>query len=163
MHKYLPTILLTGLLLLGCDQAPSAATPAGASAPRKPGKTVSASISGYNHSETEVDFSVNGYGGGYLYPGGGGGSFVCCISLPDPWYEGYSVTIRWEDSQFQTHQREVKVPQYDPRKIGSFNVHFLRNGEIKVFAVFFGLGHPDYPLKGEEAELIKGVPIEIVR
>jgi hypothetical protein len=42
------------------------------------------------------------------------------------------------------------------------NVHFLRDGEVKVFANRLSLWHPDYPLKGKEAELQPGVPIEVL-
>lgn len=127
------------------------------------GKTVSASLVGYNHTDkTIAAFYVNGAWGGNITPGSGGGSFVCCADLPDPWREGYTVTVSWEDHAGKMQERVVPVPKYDPKTLSDFNVHFLRSGEIKVFALRMTLGHPDYPLKGGESELKPGVPIEKV-
>jgi hypothetical protein len=56
----------------------------------------------------------------------------------------------------------VPVPKYDAKTAGSLNVHFLHNGEVKVFITKYTLGHRDYPLKGKEAEMKPGVPIEII-
>ena len=61
------------------------------------------------------------------------------------------------------HKRVVPVPQYEAGKSSGLKVHFLRNGQIKVFAGPTFLGHPDYPLKGVDSELQPGVPIEIVQ
>lgn len=48
----------------------------------------------------------------------------------------------------------MPIPKYD--KVGDLAVHFLRNGEVKVFVTNPRLGHPDYPLKGPEAGLNEG-------
>jgi hypothetical protein len=37
--------------------------------------------------------------------------------------------------------------------LGRFAVHFLRDGNVKVFVTMMSLHHPDYPLKGDEARL----------
>lgn len=134
-----------------------------ASVPAKASKTVSAEVTGYNHTDKTIGaFYVNGEWGGNITPGAGGGKFVCCIELPNPWQEGYTVTITWEDHEGKMQKREVSVPKYDPKTLSDFNVHFLRSGEIKVFALRFGLRHRDYPLTGPEAELKPGVPIDKV-
>jgi len=155
------TVLIAAFTLLGCNAKTSAepgAAPS-ASAPVRHGATVSAQLTGYNHTDkTIAAFYVNGEWGGNIWPGSGGGSFVCCVELPRPWYEGYKVTVTWEDHELKTQKREVPVPKYDATNIGSLNVHFLRSGEIKVFAGMTMLGHPDYPFKGKEAELKPGVP-----
>jgi hypothetical protein len=130
---------------------PSAAQDAKAAAR---GKTVSASLVGYNHTDkTIAAFYVNGAWGGNITPGSGGGSFVCCAQLPDPWREGYTVTITWEDHEGKMQERVVPVPKYEPKTVAGFKVHFLRDGQIKVFANRVMLGHPDYPLKGAEAKM----------
>ena len=65
-------------------------------------------------------------------------------------------TIRWSDGSLKNEQeRVVEIPRYGDG--GKFDVHFLRNGEIKVFVTGYALWHPDYPLKGEEAEMTPGV------
>lgn len=139
---------------------PSAAQDAKAAAR---GKTVSASLVGYNHTDkTIAAFYVNGAWGGNITPGSGGGSFVCCAQLPDPWREGYAVTVTWEDHEGKMQERVVPVPKYEPKTLSDLNVHFLRSGQIKVFALRMTLGHRDYPLTGAESELKPGVPIEKV-
>jgi Protein of unknown function (DUF3304) len=158
------SMFLTVALLAACERGTPAAqgassAPAATSAKR--GKTVSADLTGYNHTDkTIAAFYVDGQWGGNVFPGTGGGSFVCCISLPAPWREGTKVTVSWEDHELKTHSREVLVPRYDDRG-GGMTVHFLRDGQIKVFVGMTFLGHPDYPLKGKESELKPGVPIDI--
>jgi len=153
-------VLIAAIALLGCNAKTSAepGSAPSASAPVKQGKTVSAELLGYNHTDkTIAAFYVNGHGGGTIWPGSGSG-FSCCFDLPRPWHEGYTVTVTWEDHEFKTQKREILIPKYDATNIGSFNVHFLRSGEIKAFAGMTILGHPDYPLKGKEAELKPGIP-----
>lgn len=122
------------------------------------GSTFSSQVTGYNHTDkTIASFSVNGVWGGNVTPHANGGD-TCCLQLPLAWPQGLKVKIDWEDDQGQQHSREVLVPPYDSKSIGVFNVHFLRSGEIKVFDINAFLGHPDYPLKGDEANLKPGVP-----
>ena len=158
-------VLIAAIALLGCNAKTSAKPGAAssASAPVKQGKPVSAELTGYNHTDKTIGaFYVNGQWGGNITPGSGGGSFMCCVELPNPWQEGYTVTVTWEDHEGKMQKREVPVPKYDPKTLSDFNVHFLRSGEIKVFALRFGLRHRDYPLTGPESELKPGVPIDKV-
>lgn len=145
------------------SEAPKARASAPAAVKPLSDKTVLANLVGYNHTnKTIAEFYVNGVWGGNITPGSGGGSFVCCADLPDPWPEGYTVTITWQDHEGKMQKRVVPVPKYDPKTLSDLNVHFLRSGEIKVFALRMTLGHPDYPLTGQEAELKPGVPIKKV-
>ena len=151
-------------LTTGCREAPPQGKASGPAAQdaaqQKQGKTVAAQLSGYNHTDkTIAAFYVNGEWGGNITPGVGGGSFVCCVELPVPWHPGLTAKITWEDHELKMQAREVAVPEYDPKTLSRFNVHFLRSGEIKVFVNRLGLWHPDYPLKGKEAELKPGQPI----
>lgn len=124
-------------------------------------KTASFNISGYNHTDTTIGaFYVNGKWGGALVPGVGGGKFVCCLKLPDPWQPGMKVTVEWDDKDDKQQTRLIEIPQYDAKTASTANVHFLRSGEIKIFVNRYSLWHTDYPLKGKEAELKPGVPIE---
>jgi Protein of unknown function (DUF3304) len=155
------------LALAACDRGPpalqgTASVPAAASAKR--GKTISANLTGYNHTDkTIAAFYVDGQWGGNVFPGTGGGKFVCCIALPVPWQEGAKVTVSWEDHELKTHSRDVLVPKYDVGSVSDFNVHFLRSGEIKVFAARGGMRNRDYPFVGPESELKPGVSIEKVQ
>jgi hypothetical protein len=129
----------------------------GACGERHPTTFVS-QITGYNHSSNYIaDFSVNGNWGGNIFVHSGGGKSTCCIELPLPWRSGITVEVDWVDEHGERHVRNVPVPPYTEKSLGIFNVHFLRDGNIKVFAINAGLGHPDYPLQGEEANLTPGV------
>jgi len=116
-------------------------------------KTITSSVVGHNHTDRGIMFSLNG-AGKYLSPHSGGGGFVCCVILPAPWRPGLTAKVKWSWSgSDEWFEKIVPIPEYDYRKTGQTSVHFLRNGEIKVFVPFGGLGHPDYPLKGPEAGL----------
>jgi hypothetical protein len=116
-------------------------------------------ITGYNHTDNTIaSFDVDGVWGGNVRPHTGGGSSACCVQLPLPWHEGLTVKIDWEDDKGQQHERVVPVPRYDAKSLGIFNVHFLRSGEVKVFDLNGGLGSPDYPFQGDEADLKPGIP-----
>ncbi len=155
-------VLLVACALLGCKGKAPAEPPAAVAASEhaRPGKTVGANLTGYNHTDQYINaFYVNGQWGGNIFAGTGGGSFVCCAELPVPWYPGFTVKVTWEDHEGKMQAREVAVPEYESQTLSRFSVHFLRSGEIKVFANRLSLWHPDYPLKGKEAELKPGQPI----
>jgi len=117
------------------------------------GKTIASSVVGHNHTNRGVMFSLNG-AGTYLSPHTGGGNFTCCVNLPAPWRPGLTARVKWSwNGSDEWFEEIIPIPKYDYRKTGQTSVHFLRNGEIKVFVPFGGLGHPDYPLKGPEASL----------
>ncbi len=159
-------VLVALFAMVGCTPdtgAGSVATATAASRPAKPGKTVGAELTGYNHTDQYISaFYVNGEWGGNIFAGTGGGSFICCVELPAHWYSGLKVKVTWTDHEGKAHSRDVVVPEYDPKTLAIFNVHFLRSGEIKVFALRMTLRHRDYPLTGPEAELKPGVPIDKV-
>lgn len=115
--------------------------------------TDSVGVVGYNHTGTTiVQFLVSGGGGGsFIYAHQGGGA-ACCVSIPKKWNSGLTVEVEWTADLKSFKRESVSVPQYDARA-GQMAVHFLRNGDVRVFVTSLGLGHPDYPLKGPEASL----------
>lgn len=125
-------------------------------------ESVGINIVGYNHTDKDIGhFTVetgsSSGGGGFLMAHRGGGKFSCCISVPKPWKRGMKVTVGWTDDHDENYQeRVVEVPKYE--ELGDMSVHFLRNGQIKVFVTMYALWHPDYPLKGKDAELTPGEP-----
>jgi hypothetical protein len=132
-----------------------------------------AGVTGYNHTEKSIGYytvsSGDGKGGGievgFLDAGAGGGGLTCCVLVPRVWPPGMTVKVTWESWTKKTPQtltRVVPVPKYDAKTAGSLNVHFLYNGEVKVFITKYSLGHRDYPLKGKEAEMKPGVPLKII-
>ncbi|WP_141696239.1 DUF3304 domain-containing protein, partial [Xanthomonas translucens] len=64
-------------------------------------------------------FTVDGNEGGFLQAHRGGGKFVCCISVPDPWRPGLKVTVGWTDDYDENYQeRVVEIPKYDANHTG---------------------------------------------
>jgi hypothetical protein len=114
---------------------------------------ISVEMVGYNHTDVGIyAFEVNGRGGPNIWPHEGGGKFTCCVTVPRVYKPGMTAKVRWVHRIDDVPQeRIVAVPPYRPEEIGRFAVHFLRDGNIKVFVTMMALRHPDYPLKGDEA------------
>lgn len=119
-------------------------------------RLVATNVVGYNHTDQDIGhFTVDGRGGAYLGAHEGGGGFVCCVAVPASWRPDLTVKIGWTDDHDKNYrERVIAVPRY--HEIGHFSVHFLRNGEIKVFVTMYALWSPHYPLKGLEARLRPG-------
>ncbi len=149
-EKMIPRLLRTHLLatlvlllllpaLAACKGQP-ASTPVG--------------VRGYNHTGQSIaQFQVNGGRGGSARRHSAGGT-VCCAVVPDRWTPDLKAEIEWT-TNLETYQKAiVSIPRYN--EVGSLAVHFLRNGQVKVFVTNLILGHPDYPLTGPEAPLREG-------
>lgn len=119
---------------------------------------VAVSITGYNHIETEsiLGFSVNGANGPNLPPYGGGGKFSCCVNLPLNWKPGLRATVHWEYGSGPNHtppppqSATVDIPKYTPDGMGTLQVHFYPNHQIKVVSTQYQLGAENYPLPKED-------------
>ena len=111
-------------------------------------------VVGFNHTDHDIgDFNVNDAGGAYEGKHEGGKA-TCCISLPAKYRPGMTVQVTWSGLEVGTPQtRTVVVPPYGPHDTGEFDVHFLRNGQVKVFVTMYMSWHPNYPLKGDEAKM----------
>ncbi|QAU25401.1 DUF3304 domain-containing protein [Dyella sp. M7H15-1] len=120
-----------------------------------PSDNVPLEVVGYNHTDRSIgDFYVNGGWGAFLMKHSGGGTYTCCVVVPPVYKPGMKATITWSDEAGENpRSREIAVQPYGPNDFGLFAVHFLRDGQIKVFVTPYNLGHPDYPLKGDEAKL----------
>ncbi|RDS80888.1 DUF3304 domain-containing protein [Dyella monticola] len=117
-------------------------------------KTMGLDVVGYNHTDRDIGwFSVGNGGGGYLGKHEQGGS-SCCASIPRTYKPGMTVKVTWGGLEIgKTQERIVAIPPYTPEDGGHFAVHFLRNGDIKVFVTMHYLENPHYPLKDDEAKL----------
>jgi len=137
--RFTAVLLMLCVLLSGCFEE----------------ETMSMSLVGFNHRDESIyAFSVDKAGGPYLGPHSGGGKFTCCITIPEKYRPGMTVRVAtFEPGGVNRVEWIVPVPPYTPRDSGGFSVHFLRDGSVKVFVTRYGLRHPDYPLKGPEAEL----------
>jgi len=134
------------------------------------GETKALALLGYNHTGSEiasyeVTVGTKKREGGYIGPGQGGGSSICCVIVPKHWTQGMTANVsilRYDGKNFNTTNHRVDVPKYDGERDTSFSVHFLHDGRIKVFVSQYHLGHRDYPLKGKDAEMRPGESIEII-
>jgi hypothetical protein len=159
LMRCLFAVLCTSLVSVACSAEP---------------EPLQLQVTAYNHTEDGIgSYTVSrgdGKGGigievGFLGAGSGGGGRSCCILVPRVWPPGMVVNVTWESWITKTRQtltRVVPVPKYDAKTASTFDVHFLHNGEVKVFVAQYTLGHRDYPLKGKEAEMKPGVPLEII-
>lgn len=110
-------------------------------------------VVGYNHTNDDIGwFSVANGGGAYVGKHEQSG-FACCASIPRKYTPGMTTTVRWGGVNRETQERVVEVAPYTPKDGGMLAVHFLRNGDIKIFVTMLGPRHPDYPLKGDEAKM----------
>jgi hypothetical protein len=128
-------------------------------------------LTGYNHTEGSIAYfsarvgEGKGGGEGYLGAGTGGGSMTCCIQVPEKWKKNLKATVKFNISLEGIDReitKEVFVPEYTKEDAGHVSVHFLFDGSVKVFITQYALGHRKYPLRGNEAELKQGVPIDII-
>lgn len=128
-------------------------------------ETVAVSYAAINHTDKWiVSVIINDEGGilGAAPQGEGGG--VCCVVLPRKWRPGLRAKIEWRyDStpKLDSHgkvmtndglpvliespwnERTIELPQYD--RVGTFQLHFYPNGDVKLVISDFMLGHPQYP------------------
>lgn len=139
-------MLVMALWLTGCQASPATE------------KTVGVTLTGLDHLEAHLsiqEFSVNGVSG---HQAGGGGSSVCCVSLPAVWRPGLTVTVKWGVTNwphraYSWHERVVPVERYD--EVGMLYVHFLRDGAVRVISFN---GYPElegYPGPAYETVLDK--------
>lgn len=118
-------------------------------------ESIPVGIVGYNHTDSNIyQFLVNDGAGGGTDAHRGGGTTVCCAMVPNRWHPGMTVEISWTTDLKNFRKQVVSVPKYE--KVGDLTVHFLRDGDVKVFVTGIFLGHQDYPLTGPEAGLNPG-------
>lgn len=110
---------------------------------------ISIELSGLNYTDRGISmFAVDSYSGHSIFPNGGGGKFICCISMPRKWHAGMKVTVRWtEDERIPDSWKErvVEIPKYTKEDMGAFAVHFYPDDTVKVLVTSKIEGHPDYP------------------
>ena len=156
-------LLVTALLLAGCDQPAKKESISGGSG----------TIEAINHTHWAINhFSVDGQSGLDIigpWQGGGGG---CCYGVPEKWTQGMTVKVDWETGEASTddfpgfedrekyrawekkineshrqHSQTVPVPDYTGQKTCGIKVHFLPCDQIKVTTSCYDYGNPDYPIK----------------
>lgn len=130
---FLRFALVTVLLLAGCAQSNEASVP----------------ITGLNYTSEEIThFVINNYDGANVPAHSGGGSYVCCVTIPRRWRPGLEITIRWtKDSRDQSNWKTkvITIPEYKIEDIGYLAAHFYPDGEVKVLVTTKSNQYPGYP------------------
>ncbi|WP_312486545.1 DUF3304 domain-containing protein [Massilia timonae] len=109
--------------------------------------------------------------------GGGGGSHVCCLSLPKKWSPALTADVRWEvihilrapDSSVQDtgeiegiYRAQVPIEKYT--ESGNFYVHFFSGKRVRIVVSDTPPFSEDHPVQSEDGDAsIKatvGYPIE---
>ncbi|WP_242477748.1 DUF3304 domain-containing protein [Rubrivivax gelatinosus] len=70
----------------------------------------------------------------------GGGSEVCCVSLPAEWRSRLTVKVRWGVTNWKRrvytmYERTVEVEPFD--ELGPLYVHFLRDGSVRAVSSMY--------------------------
>jgi hypothetical protein len=165
----LPTFL--AILLSGCAGAGSNRLVA-------EGKTATSlsSVAHYGKGIGISEFYVNGTWGGNQHGWGGGGSTVCCVTLPSTTSSPTLVTVKWRTYRTGVSEErwhDAMVPVHFAVPIGKsygMVVHFLPGHRVEIWFADEGIGSPDYPgpayprgpapdylpLADEEPEPVKG-------
>jgi Protein of unknown function (DUF3304) len=127
------SICLMALLVTGCSGTDN----------------TSIELSGLNYTNAWITmFAVDDYGGHGISPNGGGGAFVCCITIPRKWHAGMKVTVRWTGDERlpdSWKERVVEIPKYTKEDIGAFAVHFYPDDSVKVLVTSKTTRYPGYP------------------
>ena len=105
-------------------------------------------ITGLDHLAEHLSiqqFSVNGQGGAQA---GKGGSQICCVAVPVKWRPDLTVKVAWGVTNwpakvYSWHEREIHVERYD--EVGNLNVHFLRDGSVRVLVSAIYPERASYP------------------
>jgi hypothetical protein len=110
-----------------------------------------ATIVPYNHTDIGVGyFYVDGEFGGISDPHSGGGSHMCCVTIPRYWHPDMKMTVKWHKDRNGSDEwltKQVAIPRYD--RPGEVQVHFLDKDEVRVVITIYGLVNPNNPLHKE--------------
>lgn len=114
------------------------------------------------------EFYVDGYSGGNVGKGGGGGSDFCCVMLPEKWRPGLVAELRWSVSDWSKENGdEIKVGNYRSVTWTNFKayvpvekyagepeqlyVHFFAGGRARIVSSFPGPGSLKHPVQRGDA------------
>ncbi|MFD1559961.1 DUF3304 domain-containing protein [Paraburkholderia silviterrae] len=116
--------------------------------------TLGLKLNALNYTDVPIGtFYVNGTWGGAVPGrlGSGGGSILCCVSLPSKWHPGLTVDLEWRDDNLYEKDpkgmafRVVPVEKYDNLLDGYLWMLFFPDGKIKAYASEWMPGFPGFP------------------
>jgi hypothetical protein len=117
-------------------------------------ETMDLKLNALNYTDVPIGlFYVNGTSGANVASriGSGGGTIICCVSVPAKWHPGLTVTVEWQDDNLYKKDpdamasREVPVEPYEYFSDGFLWVLFFPNDKIKVYASQWGPRSPNFP------------------
>lgn len=102
-----------------------------------------------NHTGNYIDSaSVDGAGGGNMSRWGVGSADICCTSIPNIWYPGMKVLVRWDmpvGHQHVVKEKVVEVEKYE--RPGDIYMVFFPNDEVRVVVSQNGPRAADFPIR----------------
>ena len=130
-----------------------------------------ASLIGVHHLGSEYlihRFFIEKSIGDNIDEDGGGGSIVCCMTLPRQWRPSISVDVRWEvhhiirsadpklpDTAELEGIYQAQVPVEEYTKPGNFFVHFFPNGRVRVVVSSFASHSEWHPVREGDKKAIR--------
>lgn len=118
------------------------------------GETMDLKLNALNYTDIPVGvFYVNGTSGANVSSriGSGGGTIICCVSVPKKWHSGLTVTVWWRNDEMYKKDphsmasREVPVEKYEYFSDGFLWVLFFPGDKIKVYASPWMPGFSGFP------------------
>ena len=88
-------------------------------------------------------------------PHAGGGSLVCCVSIPARWRPGIKMVVWYSSKDWKKENGQTKVlelPEYPDGRPGSLYLVFHSETELELMSTIFAPGHPRWP--GRQVEPI---------
>ncbi|KXB30646.1 hypothetical protein AT959_07830 [Dechloromonas denitrificans] len=111
-------------------------------------KRAPAQVGVVNHTGKYIySASVDGAGGGNMRKWSAGIASVCCASIPEVWYPGMKVQVRWNmpiGEKDVIKEKTVEVEKYD--EPGDIYLHFFPDDVIRVVVTNVGPRHPTHPI-----------------
>ncbi|RYZ79523.1 MAG: DUF3304 domain-containing protein [Proteobacteria bacterium] len=133
--------------------------------------TFPASLRGVHHLGSEYfinRFFIDQSIGDNIGEGGGGGSIVCCVTLPRQWRPSISVDVRWKVHHIirkndpkspDTAELEgiyhAQVPVEKYIKPGDFFVHFFPKGRVRVLVSNVASNSEEHPIRKGDTKAIQ--------
>ncbi|SFD39325.1 DUF3304 domain-containing protein [Collimonas sp. OK412] len=152
--SFVQSNFLRWLLLMLLTLSISACAGAGSNRLVAEGK-IATSLSSVGHYGKGIgisEFYVNGTWGGTQHGWGGGGSTVCCVSLPRTINVPIMMTVKWETyrtavTEERWHEATVPLHLSETKPGTGYDmvVHFLPGHKVEVWIADEGTGSPNYP------------------
>jgi Protein of unknown function (DUF3304) len=155
---HLAVLLAASTIGMGCSRATDEeASPPVAATAAQPGNTdaeIGLKLSALNYTDVPIGtFYVDGAWGGNVPSriGSAGGGIMCCVSVPQKWRPGLTVTIEWRnDAMYRRNpdavaSRIVPVEPYGSFSDGYLWIVFFPGDKIKVYASPWLPGAREFP------------------